>query len=243
MRGNFISFLIVLTAALEARAVTVGASYDADAYYFYGSYNEVRTGTTDGGTFHVGQHILNTNPTYDRHFNFGAVVFNDLSSLSSESVKLLQLNVKNFKTPVSVDPSYQGPPIYSDLTTGNFRLALVALSADFQEVSSLGALGIPAWYNDKLYSRPRIAEVMITSNGAVQIDVTSTVNGWISNPSTNFGFGLIGLDSTPTATTVRFYSMESAGNLGPVLIPEPRSGALLATGLGVLLLFRRRVHS
>lgn len=243
MRSNFISLLVLIIASLEARAVTVGASYDADAYYYYGSYSEVRTGTTDGGTFHVGQHILNTNPTYDRHFNFGAVEFNDLSSLSSESVKLLQLNVKNFKTPVSVDPSYQGPPIYSALTTGNFRLALVALGADFREVSSLGALGIPTWYNENLYSRPRIAEMMITSNGAIQIDVTSTVNGWISNPGTNFGFGLIGLDSTPTATTVRFYSMEAAGNFGPVLIPEPGTGALLAAGLGLLLLFRRRVHS
>ena len=79
--------------------------------------------------------------------------------------------------------------------------------------------------------------------GQVQIDVTSAVNAWIENPNTNFGFGLVGLTSSPLATTARFYSLEAAGNLGPVLIPEPAVGSLLAFGFAVALANRRRRRS
>jgi hypothetical protein len=222
-------------------AVTVGASYDADTYYFTQTYNEVRTGALNTGTFHVGQHILNTNPTYNGHFNFGAVLFQDLSSLSLGSGKYLQLNVRDFKTPVAVDPSYQGPPLYSYLTTGNFRLAVVALSADFSETAVTADL--PGWYQTHLYSRPRVAELDIANAGIFQVDVTGAVDNWISTPSTNFGFGLIGLDSTPTASTLRFYSMEATNGLGPALIPEPGTGSLLLAGLASVLSLRRRFRA
>ena len=225
----------------QARAATLGATYDADTYYFTQTYNEVRTGTLNSGTFHVGQHILNTNPTYDGHFNFGAVFFQDLSSFSLGSSKFLQLNVRDFKTPVSVDPSYQGPPVYSYPTTGNFRLAVVALTASFTETEVTANL--PGWYQTNLYSRPRIAELNITTAGIFQADVTATVDNWISTPSTNFGFGLIGLDSTPTASTLRFYSMEAASGLGPALIPEPGTGSLLLAGLASVLSLRRRFRT
>ena len=108
-----ILFLGCFGVALRCEAVTVGASYDADTYYFTQTYNEIRTGALNSGTLHVGQHILNTNPTYNGHFNFGAVLFQDLSSFSLGSSKYLQLNVKDFKTPAAVDPNYQGPPLYS----------------------------------------------------------------------------------------------------------------------------------
>ena len=225
----------------QARAATLGATYDADTYYFTQTYNEVRTGTLNSGTFHVGQHILNTNPTYDGHFNFGAVFFQDVSSFSLGSSKFLQLNVRDFKTPVSVDPSYQGPPLYSYLTTGNFRLAVVALTASFAETEVTANL--PGWYQTNLYSRPRIAELNITTAGIFQADVTATVDNWISTPSTNFGFGLIGLDSTPTASTLRFYSMEATSGLGPALIPEPGTGSLLLAGLASVLSLRRRFRA
>ena len=228
-----------LIVGCQARAATLGASYDADAYHFTGTYNEVRTGALNSGTFHIGQHILDTNPTYNRHFNFGAVFFRDLSSFSLGSSKFLQLNLKDFKTPVSVDPDYQGPPnTYSYLSTGNFRLALVALSADFAETAITEDLAV--WYQTNLFSRPRIAVLDVTSAGNLQIDVTSTVDSWISETLTNFGFGLVGLDSTPTASTLRFYSMEDSSGFGPALIPEPSTGTLLLIGLASFLSMRRR---
>lgn len=239
MRPVFL-LLIGVFALCEGRAANLGASYDADTYYFTQTYNEVRTGALNSGTFHVGQHFLATNPTYDGHFNFGAVLFSDLSSFSAGGPKALSLNVKDFKTPAAVVPGYQGPPLYNYLSTGNFRLAVVALTADFTETAITADL--PGWYQTHLFSRPRIAEVDVTTFGIFQIDVTGAVDGWISAPQTNFGFGLIGVASTPEASTLRFYSIESAGNFGPVLIPEPGSSALLSLGMGALLLFRRRAR-
>jgi hypothetical protein len=237
MHFCLIALVLVLSPLRNIQGATVGASYDADTYYFTQTYNEIRTGSLNAGTFHVGQHILNTNPIYNGHFNFGAVKFNDFSAFAPGAIKILSLNVKDFKTPVSVTPGYQGPPPYNYLASGSFRLAIVALTADFSETASGDLV---SWYNTHLYSRPRISEVAITQSGFVQLDVTTTVDSWISTPATNFGFGLIGLDSTPTATTLRFNSMESAGNLGPTLIPEPASGSLFLMGLASVLATRHR---
>jgi len=233
--------LVGLLSGLQAQAANLGASYDADTYYFTQTYNEVRTGALNSGTFHVGQHFLATNPTYDGHFNFGAVRFGDLSYFSAEGPKILSLHVRDFKTPAAVVPGYQGPPLYNYLSTGNFRLAVVALTADFTETAITADLS--AWYQTHLFSRPRIAQIDVTTTGIFQIDVSETVASWISAPETNFGFGLIGLASTPEASTLRLYSMESVGNFGPALIPEPGAGAMLSIGLGALLLRRRRARS
>jgi hypothetical protein len=184
--------------------------------------------------------ILNTNPNYDGHFNFAGIEFSDLSGLSVAGSKFLQLNLKDFKTPGTIVPGYQGPPAYDYPTTGSFRLAVVALGAAFSESETAT---LSTWYQNNLFGRSRIAEVNLTQAGLVQIDVTSTVNGWILNPTTNFGFGLVGTTSSPLATTARFYSMEAAGNLGPVLIPEPTTGSLLAFGFAVALANRRRRRS
>ena len=221
----------------QARAATLGASYDADVYYFTQTYRAVRTGA-DLGTLHVGQHILDVGSTYYRHFNYGAITF-DLSSMAATGQKFLSLNVKDFKTPVSLFPG--GPPSYSFLSSGNFQLAIVALKADFREIENLTDLSeIEAWYQDNLFSQPRIVTVNLTTAGAFQVDVTSVVDGWITNSTPNFGFGLIGLDSTPTASTLRFYSMEAGGVFGPALIPEPTTGSLALLGLAGVLTMRWR---
>jgi hypothetical protein len=241
MNKLFFAIIAVAVASLETiQAEAILASYDADTYYFTQTYNEARTGSLNGGTFHVGMHFLNTNPTYDGHFNFAGIEFSNLSGLSTTGSKFLQLNLKDFKIPGTIAPGFQGPPPYDYLTTGSFRLAVVALGADFSQSETAT---LSNWYQDNLFGRSRIAEVNLTQAGLVQIDVTSTVNGWILNPTTNFGFALVGTTSSPLATTARFYSMEAAGNLGPVLIPEPAVGSLLAFGFAVALANRRRRRS
>ena len=132
--------------------------------------------------------------------------------------------------------------MYDYLSTGSFRLAVVALGADFSESETAT---LSTWYQNNLFGRSRIAEVNLTQAGLVQIDVTSTVNEWIINPSANFGFGLVGLTSSPLATTVRFYSLENSSGLGPVLlaIPEPSSFTLLWVGVGWLVSRRLRLSS
>ena len=239
-RARFLLLSLWMTGSLWVKAETVSASFDADTYYYTQTYSSARTGTLNSGTFHVGMNILNTNPTYDGHFNFAGIEFSDLSGLSVAGSKFLQLNLKDFKTPGSIVPGYQGPPAYDYPTTGSFRLAVVALGAAFSESETAT---LSTWYQNNLFGRSRIAEVNLTQAGLVQIDVTSTVNGWILNPTTNFGFGLVGTTSSPLATTARFYSTEAAGNLGPVLIPEPTTGSLLAFGFAVALANRRRRRS
>ena len=224
----------------SVRAETISASLDADTYHFTQTYNTARTGTLNSGTFHVGMHNLDTVSTYYRHFNFAGIEFSNLSGLSAAGSKFLQLNLKDFKTPGAIIPGYQGPPAYDYLTTGSFRLAVVALGAEFSESETAD---LSTWYQSNLFGRVRVAEVDLTTAGQVQIDVTSAVNAWIENPNTNFGFGLVGLTSSPLATTARFYSLEAAGNLGPVLIPEPAVGSLLAFGFAVALANRRRRQS
>jgi len=239
-RATFSLLSLLMIGSLSAEAETVSASLDADTYYYTQSYSTARTGALNSGTFHVGMNILNTDPNYDGHFNFAGIEFSDLSGLSAAGSKFLQLNLKDFKTPRVIVPGYQGPPQYDYLATGSFRLAVVALGAEFSETETAP---LSAWYQDNLFGRSRIAEVNLTQAGLVQIDVTSAVNGWILNPTTNFGFGLVGTTSSPLATTARFYSLEAAGNLGPVLIPEPAVGSLLAFGFAVALVNRRRRRS
>ena len=239
-RATFLLLSLWMAGSLSVEAETVSASLDADTYYYTQSYSTTRTGTLNSGTFHVGMNILNTNPNYDGHFNFAGVEFSNLSGLSTAGSKFLQLNLKDFKTPKAIVPGYQGPPQYDYLGTGSFRLAVVALGAEFSESETAP---LSTWYQDNLFGRSRIAEVNLTQAGLVQIDVTSAVNGWILNPTTNFGFGLVGTTSSPLATTARFYSLEAAGNLGPVLIPEPAVGSLLAFGFAVALVNRRRRRS
>jgi hypothetical protein len=227
------------------QAETISASLDADTYYFTQTYNTARTGTINTGTFHVGMHILNTNPNYDGHFNFAGIEFSNLSGLSTAGSKFLQLNLKDFKTPGAIVPGYQGPPAYDYLATGSFRLAVVALGAEFSESETAT---LSTWYQSNLFGRTKVAEVDLTQAGEVKIDVTSAVNAWIENPNTNFGFGLVGLTSSPLATTARFYSLESAG-LGPVLqvVPEPSISSLFWMGIvGMMmrhLCFRSRSPS
>ena len=235
-RAIFLLLSLWLTGSLSVKAETVSASFDADTYYYTQTYSMARTGALNSGTFHVGMNILNTNPNYDGHFNFAGIEFSNLSGLSSAGSKFLQLNLKDFKTPGTIVPGYQGPPLYDYLATGSFRLAVVALGAEF---SGSETATLSTWYQDNLFGRSRIAEVNLTQAGLVQIDVTSAVNGWIVNPATNFGFGLVGITSSPLATTARFYSMEATG-LGPVLlaIPEPNISSLLWLGIWGIIFLR-----
>lgn len=220
-------------------AATVGASYDADTYYAYQSYYEVKTKTVDQGTFHAGVQVLGVDPTYNGHFNFAGVRFDDLSSFVVGEKKYLQLTLKDFKTPQTVDPSYQGPPPYAYLATGSFQLGIYVLSSAFSESQNAD---LAVWYPANFSDVSKIGSFTMTSAGVYQVDVTSTVDSWISASSTNFGFGLVGTSSTPQATTARFYSMESAG-LGPVLIPEPGITSMLVLALASLGCLRSRRHA
>lgn len=90
-----------------------------------------------------------------------------------------------------------------------------------------------------------------TSVGAVGsyswTGMTADVQDWLDNPSTNFGWFLLG-NETAAITAKRFRSSENPSTLGgqPLLtidftpIPEPSTALLLGSGLAGLALWRRR---
>ena len=231
--------VICLSLALTgfpSYAATVGASYDADTYYAAQTYFEVKTKTVDLGTFHAGVQILGVDPSYNGHFNFAAVRFDDLRSFVLTEKKYLQLTLKDFKTPGAVDPNSQAPPPYTYLATGSFQLGIFALSSVFSESQNED---LTVWYPANFSSTSKIGEFTMASAGVYQIDVTNIVDSWITSPSTNFGFGLVGTSSIPQATTARFYSMESDG-YGPALVPEPGTTSLFVLAMASLGCLRSR---
>lgn len=84
--------------------------------------------------------------------------------------------------------------------------------------------------------------------------LVADVQGWLDNPSTNFGWELINADETSQRTFFAFYSCEwhtfTGGNAAqePALlvtftVPEPGAGSLLATSLVIVFSARRRLRS
>jgi hypothetical protein len=76
-------------------------------------------------------------------------------------------------------------------------------------------------------------------------ELAADVQDWIDNPSSNFGWLLLGDESTP-GSTKRFDSRENpATEFRPVLtvayvpVPEPGGAALMATAVGSLVAFGR----
>ena len=76
------------------------------------------------------------------------------------------------------------------------------------------------------------------------IDVTAIVAGWLANPSSNYGFSLIGSESGDNRNTAKyfdgFYGVTSPQLVVTYTVPEPGILALLGTGLTALLAYAMR---
>ena len=77
-----------------------------------------------------------------------------------------------------------------------------------------------------------------------EIDVTAIVAGWLANPSSNYGFSLIGSESGDNRNTAKyfdgFYGVTSPQLVVTYTVPEPGILALLGTGLTALLAYPMR---
>lgn len=203
------------------------AIFDADEYLYYGTYNSNRT------PLYVGVSDVQTGSPYQNHFNFAAVKF-DLAGFSSGATSYLQLNLMRFRVPGVVDPNYQGPPSYSYFTNGySFNLKVVALDADFSDIDSLGVNDLPQWYQTHLWNRPTIGTMTFNSAGSILLDVSSAVEAWLTNPISNYGFGLVGSSGSAQGLTAQFYSSDYATDpsKGPALIqnaPAPTQPLLVS---------------
>lgn len=216
MTKLILTFIFGLICSV-AYPTTLAVSSDADYYVFYGTYNNVRT------PFNIGVNDQAAGSTYRYHFNVAAIEIPNLINYNIGDIGLLKLNLQRFRVPVAVDPSYQGPPSYQFLTSGvSFTIKAVALSDQFSNIEfDSDPLN---WYNTNLFNRPTIDQVTFNQSGEVIFNITSALNAWKINPSSNFGIGLVGTFSSIEGTTAQFYSLENTDPLlAPTVsvIPEP----------------------
>jgi len=194
-------FCVAISIPFVGRAAVLNtAIYDADEYLSNGTYKSERN------PLYVGLNDLTDGSPYQYHFNFAAVQF-DLAGLSAGGTSYLQLSLMRFMVPGLVVPN--GPPSYTYATSGySFDLKVVALGADFSAIYLLGVNDLPNWYLDHLWSRPTIGTMSFSSAGSVLLDVSSTVDAWLANPTSNYGFGLVGSFGSAQGLTAQFYSSE-----------------------------------
>lgn len=213
-------------------AATVGITSDADYYMYYGTYSDMRT------PLYVGVSDITTGSPYQYHFNVAGIEMSDISNFQSGSTALLYLDLQRFRVPGTVDPSYQGPPSYSYLTSGvTFTLKVVALTDSFDNIQY--ASSPLDWYKNNLLNQPTIASVDFTESGWKTIDVTNAFEQWKGGSLYNNGLGLIGTYSSVIGTTAQFYSSESAFSPYINIIPEPAIFKYFATALVIALIIRQ----
>ena len=224
--------LALLASVSLAKAATVGVTGDADYYMYYGSYNDVRT------PFYVGVNDITAGSPYQYHFNVAGIEMSDISNFQTSNTALLYLNLQRFRVPGVVDPSYQGSPSYTYLTTGvTFTLRVVALTDAFENIQY--TTSPVTWYQDNLLNQPTIASVNFTDAGWKAIDVSSAFEQWKIGTLTNNGLGLIGTYSSTQGTTAQFYSTESAFSPYVSVIPEPTILKYAITALVIILIIRQ----
>jgi len=231
---KFLSFILASIITSSSYAVNLAVSSDADYYMFYGTFNSTRT------PLYIGVNNQTAGSPYQYHFNVAGIEINDISGFNIGDAGLLKLNLQRFRVPGVVDPSYQGPPSYSYLTSGvTFTIKAVALTDFFSNIETdTDPLG---WYNTNLLNQPALDTVTFNQAGEVTFNITQALNTWKIDPLKNFGIGLIGTYASTQGTTAQFYSLEYTSDISKLptvsIIPEPKILELLLSAAFVLALF------
>ncbi|MGB0774759.1 MAG: PEP-CTERM sorting domain-containing protein [Akkermansiaceae bacterium] len=215
----------ILTTSAHA-TVLATPNFDTDSYIFFGTNNEFNPQITLGES----QQGTPSHP----HFNFGVMTF-DVTTLNTSGDKFLSLSAVEYAT---LTPNPNGPPTTTYSSTGNGTIQLVALGesfADFQASSDK-----TAWYDTYVQSGsvPVVGTFSFTNESTRYVNVTSVVNGWINDGSTNNGFALFASSGEVELASSTYTANEL---LRPALVdavPEP--SAVVLTGLGSLLLLLHR---
>lgn len=238
---SLIAFIFASLLVTSTYAVNLAVSTDADYYMYYGTFNSTRT------PLFIGVNEQTAGNPYQYHFNVAGIEINDISGFNLGDSGLLKLNLQRFRVPGAVVPGYMGPPTYSYLTSGvTFTIKAVALTDSFANIET--ATDPLAWYNTNLLNRPALDSVTFNQAGEVSFNITSALSEWKTDPSKNFGIGLIGTYSSVQGTTAQFHSLEYTSDLSKLpyvhIIPEPKIiEFLLAFGFLVLLfatVFRKK---
>lgn len=208
----------------SAMATTATTTFDSDSYIPFKTNNPTSPELTLGAV----------NPGYN--FNFGVIEFDDLTGFSAAGSKFLVVDLEAFIT-LGAPPPGGGPPPAIPSPTGSATIKVVGLGANFADYST--APSASAWFDTYIGNPVADATASPTAAGLVSFDVTDVLNGWLANPSTNNGFGLV----VSTGQSVELGASDDflpSGSIAPILttVPEPASLTLLA--VGAMALTRRR---
>lgn len=185
------------------------------------------------------------------HYSVGFAKFNtDLSSLSGASNIFLAINLRNFVEPIFGNGITNQPTDTQYPTSGgNFTLKATALTSTFPS-SGVNA----TWVFNNVVSPSAAGTVVFQNAGLHYMNITSTVQNWISSSATIKELAFVGIASTPNTWSLNIGTLENHldldGNLisaaSPMYlttIPEPSTPALLSLGLCVICRLRRRAKS
>lgn len=220
-----VALTTAMMTTLTSATTIATATFDTDSYIPFKTNNPTASEIT------VGREVAGYN------FNFGVIEFSDLSAVSSSGSKFLVVDLEAFVTLVGGE---FGPPTPTFTTTGNSTLKVVALGSSYNGDYALPATVASTWYETNIGGVSPLSTATVTSAGPVYFDVTTAVDAWLANPSTNFGFGLVVTDGQNVELGASSDFLAS-GSIAPTLssVPEPTSIALLAIGAAAVLRRRR----
>ena len=218
--------LAAMAAPMAFSTTVAETSFDTDSYIPFATNNPTSSEITLGAV----------NPGYN--FNFGVIEFDDLGSVPSTGDKFLVVDLEAFVT-LGAPPPGGGPPPAVLTPTGNATIKVVGLTEDYSTAYPI-APSASGWFDAQIGNPAADAEETVTSAGLVYFDVTDVVDGWLANPSSNFGFGLV-VSSGQSVELGASDDFLTSGSIAPILssVPEPSSLALLALGAAGLLRRRR----
>lgn len=220
------ALLTTLVSTSVHAAVLANPDFDADSYIEFGTNNAFDPVLTIGASQRPGS----------GHFNFGVVTF-DTSSMSAAGDKFLSLSAVEY---ISTSPNPSGGrPITTTSTTGAAVVHVVALGDNYNNY--LSAADKVAWYDANVQNAgvTVLGTMNFINESTGNIDVTSAVNGWISNAASNNGFAIFS-----TSGNVELASVTNTNAaLRPALldaVPEPSSILLLGLASCLSLTLRKR---
>jgi len=175
------------TAGLSVETIQINAREDSDVYI----YNQ--TNTTTRNYMNVGQYY--GGPI--THYYVGLAKWNgvDLSPLVGKTNIALNLYVQNFVNPVFGSGGINSQPIgFTNTTTGNFTLKVVALSGTPDPASMSDG-----WVKTNMVNVTGLGSVTLTNVGYNTVNIGDTVANWITDGSGPRWLGFVGTASTTSS--------------------------------------------
>jgi len=194
------------TAGLSVETIQINAREDSDVYI----YNQ--TNTTTRNYMNVGQYYGG----HITHYYVGLAKWNgaDLSPLVGKTNIALNLYVQNFVNPVFGSGGINSQPIgFTNTTTGNFTLKVVALSGTPDPASMSDG-----WVKTNMVNVTGLGSVTLTNVGYNTVNIGDTVANWITDGSGPRWLGFVGTAST--TSSVQLGTLEPTLDLDGGLVAQ-----------------------